>query len=132
VLSDRFGRRTTLLLSTGGIALLAHPLLQLMHHQDALLVLAGQMGFAVLVACFISTIPATMTELFPGKVRVTAVSVSYNIALAIFGGTSPMVALWLIGRTHDDLSFAWFISAAAAISFLFAFGLVDRRNEPLS
>jgi len=131
MLSDRWGRRTTLLLSTGGIALLAHPLLQLMHHQETLLVLAGQMGFAVLVACFISTIPATMTELFPGKVRVTAVSVSYNIALAIFGGTSPMVALWLIERTHDDLSFAWFISAAAAVSFLFAVGLVDRRNEPL-
>jgi MHS family proline/betaine transporter-like MFS transporter len=104
--SDRWGRRTTLLLSIGGIAVFAHPLIWLMHHNNVLWMLAGQMGFAVLVACFVSTIPATMTELFPSKVRVTAVSVSYNIPLAIFGGTSPIVALWLIERTHDDLSFA--------------------------
>lgn len=129
--SDRWGRRTTLLLSIGGIAVFAHPLIWLMHHNNVLWMLAGQMGFAVLVACFVSTIPATMTELFPSKVRVTAVSVSYNIPLAIFGGTSPMVALWLIERTHDDLSFAWYISCAAAVSFCAALTVKDRRNEPL-
>ena len=93
--------------------------------------LAGQMGFAVLVSCFVSTIPATMTELFPSKVRVTAVSVSYNIPLALLGGTSPMVALWLIGRTGDDLAFAGYISAAVAVSFAVALTVKDRRNEPL-
>jgi len=129
--SDRWGRRATLLLSIGGIAVFAHPLIWLMHHNDVVWMLAGQMGFAVLVACFVSTIPATMTELFPGKVRVTAVSVSYNIPLAILGGTSPMVAIWLIERTHDDLSFAWYISCAAAVSFLTALTVKDRRNEPL-
>ena len=54
-----------------------------------------------------------------------------NIPFAIFGGTSPMVAVWLIGRTGDDLSFAWYISGAAMLSFLIALTLKDRRNEPL-
>ncbi len=131
-LSDSWGRKKTLLLGIGGIALFAYPLIKLMHHTDATLILAGQMGFSVLVACFASSIPATMTELFPQKIRVTAVSVSYNITFALLGGTSPIVAVWLIERTHDDLSFAWYISLAAVISFIFALGLSDRRNEPLA
>ncbi len=130
-LSDAWGRKKTILLGVGGIAVFAYPLVKLMHHTDTQLILAGQMGFAILVACFTSSIPATMTELFPRKIRVTAVGISYNITFAILGGTSPMVAIWLIERTHDDLSFVWYIILSAVISFLFALSLTDRRNEPL-
>ncbi len=130
-LSDAWGRRRMLLLSIGATAVLAYPLVRLMHHPDAWLIFAGQAGFAVLVAGFGASIPAAMTELFPRRVRVTAVSVSYNITFALLGGTSPMVAVWLIQRSGDDLAFAWYISGAALISFLFAMTLKDRRNEPL-
>jgi MHS family proline/betaine transporter-like MFS transporter len=129
--SDAWGRRPTILVGMGGIALFAYPLVWLMHHPDTILIMLGQMGFAVLVACFASSVPAYMTELFPAKVRVTAVSVSYNLSLAIMGGTSPMVAVWLIERSHDDLAFAWYIAATALISFLIALSIKDRRNEPL-
>jgi MHS family proline/betaine transporter-like MFS transporter len=131
-LSDAWGRKKLILIGTGGIAVLAFPLLKLMHHHDAGLILAGQMGFVVLVACYAASLPAIMTEMFPQKIRVTAVSVSYNITFALLGGTSPIVAVWLIERTHDDLAFAWYIVLAAVISFLFALGVTDRRNEPLS
>ncbi len=130
-LSDAWGRRRMLLLSIGATAVLAYPLVRLMHHPDAWLIFAGQAGFAVLVAGFGASIPAARTELFPRRVRVTAVSVSYNITFALLGGTSPMVAVWLIQRSGDDLAFAWYISGAALISFLFAMTLKDRRNEPL-
>ncbi len=130
-LSDIWSRKKTILLGIGGIAVFAYPLVKLMHHNETHLILAGQMGFAILVSCFASSIPATMTELFPRKIRVTAVSISYNISFAILGGTSPMVAIWLIERSHDDLSFVWYISLSAVISFLFALSLTDRRNESL-
>lgn len=131
-ISDIWGRRLTILAGMGGIALFAYPLVMLMHHPNQNYILAGQMGFAVLVACFGSTVPAYMTELFPSKVRVTAVSVGYNLPLALLGGTSPIVAVWLNSRMQDDMAFAWYISIAAAISFLFALTIKDRRNEPLS
>jgi MHS family proline/betaine transporter-like MFS transporter len=89
------------------------------------------MGFAVLVALFVPSIPAGMTESFPTRIRVTAVSVSYNVPFALLGGTSPLVAVWLIERSHDDLAFAWYIAAVAVISFVFALTLTDRGNEPL-
>ncbi len=131
-LSDAWGRKKVLLLGIGGIALAAYPLLKLMHHTEIYMIIIGQMGFAILLACLASAIPAIMVEMFPGNIRVTAVSVSYNIAFAIFGGTSPMIAVWLIERTKNDLSFAWYISLAAVISFLFSLTLKDRRNEPLT
>lgn len=131
-LSDAWGRKKVLLVGIGGIAVLALPLVELMHHSDTKLILLGQTGFVILVACYAGSIPAVMTESFPQKVRVTAVSVSYNITYALMGGTSPMVAIWLIERTHNDTSFSWYIALAGVISFIFALTLTDRINEPLN
>jgi MHS family proline/betaine transporter-like MFS transporter len=96
------------------------------------MILTGQICFALLLAMFMSGLPAAMTEMFPRHIRVTAVSVGYNLTYAIFGGTAPLVAVWLIERSHDDLAFSWYIAAMAAISFCVALTLKDRRNEPLS
>lgn len=130
-LSDAWGRKKMLLIGIGGVAALAYPLVLLMHHPDPVMIFAGQMGFVVLVACYAASIPAEMTEIFPRKIRVTAVCVSYNISLAILGGTAPMVAEWLNDFLHNDMAFAWYITASAVISFLFALTVPDRRNEAL-
>ena len=132
ILSDKYGRKLMLLIGMGGLAVLAYPLLKLMHHQDMTMILTGQICFALLLAMFMSGLPAAMTEMFPRHIRVTAVSVGYNLTYAIFGGTAPLVAVWLIERSHDDLAFSWYIAAMAAISFCVALTLKDRRNEPLS
>jgi MHS family proline/betaine transporter-like MFS transporter len=73
-----------------------------------------------------------MTEMFPHSVRVSAVSVGYSLAYALFGGTAPAVAVWLISRTGNDTAFAWYLIGLTAISLLLALGVRDRRGEPLS
>ena len=77
-LSDRIGRKPVLLIATGGMVILAWPLFWMLHHPDFSVILIGQIGFAVLSACFWSTIPATMVELVPQRVRCTVVSLGYN------------------------------------------------------
>lgn len=59
-----------------------------------------------------------MAELAPWRVRCTVLSVGYNVALAILGGTTPMVAEWLVARTHASLAPAVYLSIAAAITFI--------------
>jgi len=115
-ISDRVGRRTMLVLGYALLAVGAWPLLWLMHQGDPVLALLGEFGLAAVIAVYIASIPAAMTEMFPPEVRVSAVSLAYNITLAVFGGTAPMVAVWLIERTGDDLSFAWYLSGAALVS----------------
>ena len=117
ILADRFGRKPLLLIGSAGVAIFSPALLRLMHHHNFGLILAGQIGFAVLVACFAGAIPATITELFKRGVRVSAASISYNIPFAIFGGTAPMVAAWLVKATGNPLAIAWYLSGIAAISF---------------
>lgn len=115
-LSDRYGRKPFLIAGSAGIVVLAHPLVWVMSHPNVIFALVGQLGLAICVAVFVSAVPATLSEQFPTKVRVTAVSVGYNLSFAIFGGTAPMVATWLVGHTTEPLSFAWYISGMALIS----------------
>lgn len=130
-LSDRVGRKPLLIAGSLGMVILAYPLLWLMHHPDPNLIFLGQAGLALLLACYIGPVPALLTEMFPSKVRVTAVSVGYNITFAIFGGTTPMVAVWLIQKEHSDMAFVWYIIAAAAISLLVSLWVKDRAQEDL-
>jgi MFS transporter, MHS family, proline/betaine transporter len=44
-------------------------------------------------------------------------SVGYNIALAILGGTTPMVAAWLVARSGVALAPAAYLTLAAAVTF---------------
>jgi MHS family proline/betaine transporter-like MFS transporter len=94
--SDRLGRKPVLLSGTIGLILLSYPLFSLMHRAEELSIFAGQMGFALLFAWIFGTNPAVMVEILPQRVRVTAFSVAYNACLALFGGTAPLVATYLL------------------------------------
>jgi MHS family proline/betaine transporter-like MFS transporter len=130
-LSDKIGRKRLLVAGLVSCLLLAYPLVRLMHGGDPLLLAVGQLGFAALLACAMAPIPATMCETFPRGVRVSAVSVGYGLAYALFGGTAPLVAGWLIKRTGNDLAFVGYIVAVVALSLAIAATMRERRNVPL-
>lgn len=115
-MSDRFGRKTLLLGAAGAAAMFAWPLFWLMSHHSPVLAMLGQTGFALIIGTYCGVIPVTMVEAFPARVRCSAVSIGYNLCLGILGGTSPLVATWLIERTGDVLSPAFYVMAAAIVS----------------
>lgn len=117
-LSDRIGRKKVLMAAAVGIVVLTWPLFALIHSGVGALIWLGQFGFAVLVAAYRSVMPAVMAEAFPASLRCSAVSVAYNVPTALFGGTAPMVAAFLINREHDDFSPAYFLIAAGVISVI--------------
>ena len=131
-LSDGIGRKPILLAATGGLFVLAWPLFWMLHHPEIALVLPAQIGFAVLVACFGGTVPAAMVELVPDRVRCTVLSVGYNAGMAVLGGLTPMVAVYTIQRSQYDLSPAFLLMAAAAVSFLVIVGLRETYQLALS
>jgi len=118
VASDRVGRRTVLVVGAGALAVLAYPLMALMARGQMAGIIAGEIGLAVLVAVLSGAMPATMAELAPWRVRCTVLSVAYNIGMALLGGTTPLVAAWLVVRTGVPLAPAWYLVAAAALTFI--------------
>ena len=128
-LSDRVGRKPVIVGGALAIILFAYPLFWLMHHHSELMIIAGGAGMALLAAAYMASIPVTLTEMFPSNIRVSAVSVGYNLAYAIFGGTIPMVAVWLIEKQHDDLAFVWYIIGAAVISLGIALSISYKNHQ---
>jgi MHS family proline/betaine transporter-like MFS transporter len=86
ILSDRLGRKPVLLAATGGLFVLALPLFWMLHHTETIVVLLGQVVFAILNAAYWGPNTATMVELAPGRTRCTVMSVGYNLVLAVLGG----------------------------------------------
>jgi MHS family proline/betaine transporter-like MFS transporter len=102
------------------LVLLAYPLMALMARGQPGSILLGQLGLSLLVGGTGAVLPATMAELAPWRVRCTVLSVGYNISLAILGGTTPVVAAWLVARTGFHLAPAVYLTAAAAVTFVAA------------
>lgn len=126
-LSDHIGGRILLFGSSLLIAVFAWPLFWLMHSDQWIHIQLAQMCFAVLLGTFLGAQPAYMVNMIAKEVRCSATGLAYNITLGVAGGLSPMAATWLVHRTHDDLSPAFLIIAAALIS---ALAVAADRNQP--
>jgi hypothetical protein len=91
-IGDRVGRKPVLLVAVIGLLDLSYPLFWLMHHPATAMIMLGQLGFSVILGLYLGTLPAMVVEIFPRRVRCSAMSISYNAAIGLFGGTAPMVA----------------------------------------
>ena len=118
-LSDRIGRKPVLFVGAAGFALFAWPLFKLMSHGSLGAILAGQCVFALFLSCYGAS-PAFLVEAFPKHVRCSGLSVGYNLAQSVFGGTVPMVAVYLTKVTGDPLAPAFYLSLAGVVSLTMA------------
>jgi hypothetical protein len=89
----------------------------LLNHHSVLLAFLGQLVLVVMIGTYGGTQPSIMVEAAPAPVRCTAVGLGYNICLGVIGGLTPLAATWLVSRTGDEISPAFLIMAAAAVTF---------------
>ena len=118
LLSDIWGRRIVLVLATGALVVFTYPLFVYSDHGTFAGALVCQLLFALIFSGIQGPMSATMMEMFPMKTRFSGIAIGYNISLAIFGGTAPMVSTWLIHKTgHDITAPAYYLMAMALVSF---------------
>ncbi len=118
--SDKVGRRPVLIAWAGALALLAYPLMSLMARGETGSIMVGQVGLALLVSAGSGALPATMAELAPWRVRCTVVAIAHNLAMALLGGTTPLIGAWLVSRSGAPLAPGIYLAAAGVISFIAA------------
>jgi MHS family proline/betaine transporter-like MFS transporter len=118
-LSDKVGRRPLLLVSCAFFAILAVPLFSVILGQPGLrVVVLIQVAFGAAIALYSGAGPAAIAEMFHTIGRSTWMTPAYALAVAVFGGFAPFIATWLIGVTGSPLSPAYYVIAAAVVSFI--------------
>jgi MFS transporter, MHS family, proline/betaine transporter len=130
-LTDRIGRKRILVVTAIAYLIFTYPMMQLMLRPELSWIILGQALFSIIVAIYIGPIPAILVEMFPTRVRYSAMALSYNICAALFGGTAPMVNQWLITTTGNKLAMAWYVVACAAVSLVSLYFYRDQYQESL-
>ena len=131
-LSDRLGRRRVLLTGMVLMAVVAYPLFLVIDTGVAAYVLGAQLVFAMVIALNQGPIPALMAEMFPTRIRSSAIGIAYNVTLGVVGGTAPLMSTWLIARTGDLAAPAYYLIGLAAVSIVALLGLKLKQGEPLA
>lgn len=122
-LSDRYGQIPCLLAGYTATLVLAYPLVWATVNGSFAQQLFYQGLFALSLGFCFGPRSALITAIFPTAVRYSAVSLSYNLGNAIFGGTAPLVSALLLEQTGNPFSLAAFLSVAALISIGSVVGL---------
>ena len=66
-------------------------------------------------------------EAFPARVRVTALAVIYSVGVSLFGGFAQFNVTWLLHRTGDPMSPAWYLLASGTLSLLALWRFPEQR-----
>lgn len=130
VLSETVGRKPFLVGAALGTVILTFPGFLLLQGGFASIVLAHVI-FGSLVGIFGGAYPAAFSEMFPTKVRYSALSLGYSVSVSIFGGTAPLIFTYLLQRTENPISPAYYIVAAAVISTIAALTVAETAHRPL-
>lgn len=123
-LADRIGRKPLIVAGCAMLTFGAVPFFWLMHHQDAAVIFLGELGFVVAIGTLAGGLPAANVELIPEPVRCTGLSLAYNTSVGWFGGTTPLIATWLIAQTGDPISPAYWVMLAGSVSLFTAIFLL--------
>jgi metabolite-proton symporter len=128
-ISDKIGRKTSMMLF-GGLATLATiPVLSALSTIKNPVTAFFLITAALAIVSFYTSISGLVkAELFPAEVRALSVGLSYAIANAIFGGSAEYVALWFKQDGHESWFF-WYVTVMVAISFIAALIMPDSRKR---
>jgi MHS family proline/betaine transporter-like MFS transporter len=132
VLSDRWGRKPVLVTGYALLVLLAYPLFVLLSSGQEGLDLVALLIIAACAAMGAGAMPAAFVELFPTETRYSGIALGYNGTQALFGGTTPFVATWLIEVTGHPRAPAFYLLAAGAVAVLASLFMTERARQPLA
>lgn len=115
LLADRIGPRKVLSIAGIAAVLASTPLLLFASIGTLAAAAIAQLGLALILALFLGTLPAVFVSLHGARVRCSSLSIGYNLAVAIFGGTAPLVATTLVAATGWQAAPGLYFAATAVV-----------------
>ncbi len=125
-LSDIIGRRSIFIVNLLLIIFITPFLISTIETGSFAMVIISQTILAILAASYIGPEAALQAEFYPTNIRSTALSISYNTATSIFGGTTPLIMEYLLQSTGTITSSVYYIVICAILSLIGIFFYKDR------
>src|SRR3984885_2813567 len=116
--SDRFGRKTSMLLFGGLATVFTVPLMYAIGDVQNPYAAYVLIVLALFIVSFYTSISGLVkAEMFPPEIRAMSVGLAYAIANAVFGGSAEYVAL-LFKDTGNESNFFWYVTFMCAIALV--------------
>jgi MHS family proline/betaine transporter-like MFS transporter len=117
-LADRYGTRPILVLASVLTVALPYPSLMVIGLGELGPAVLGQIILWIPVAAFGGAAPAAWAKMFPTRVRVSGFGIAYGFGTAIFAGSAPFIATWLIELTGNDMAPAWYMVVGGTLTLV--------------
>lgn len=130
MLSDRVGRKPILLVAMVGAIVLYIPMNALLKDSAWQLMITMSIMLAV-ISAFSAIGPAVYAEMFPTHVRAAGFGFPYSIAIALFGGTAPLLQAWMAEHFNSTGVFPFYAIALGLVSTATIFTLPETKGIDL-
>ncbi len=128
-LSDRIGRKPLMIWPRLFLIFAALPIFQFMVSEHSAVAL---LGGAFVLSCLLNFASAAalvaITESLRKDIRGAGVSIIYSFSVAIFGGSTQPIILWIIHETGNPLAPAYYMIGACVIGLIA--GLLMKETAP--
>ncbi|HAT9060372.1 TPA: MFS transporter [Legionella pneumophila subsp. pneumophila] len=115
LLADKIGMLKVIRLGMVAMLLLSIPIFFLLATRNVVLITMGLVFMSILIAITYAPLNAYMVSLFPHQYRYSGFGVAFNVGISLFGGTTPIVMMWLVSTTNNFISPAWYYMFGAII-----------------
>lgn len=129
MISDRIGRKNSMLIFAVGMLILPVPLLSAIGSQQDPVTVGALILVAMVVLSFYTSISGIVkSEMFPSHVRGLGVGFTYAIGNSLFGGSAAYIALFMKNQGIGGL-FPWYVMAVGALGLVAIMAMHDNRRH---
>jgi MFS transporter, MHS family, proline/betaine transporter len=128
IINDIVGRYKMMMLSSLATLFLITPIMMLASQQNIYFQAIGLTFLGILTGFVASSAYIFVIFLFEPRYRFLGVGFSYNLGIAIFGGTSPIISRALIEKTSIQYSPSFYI-ICTSIFFLITLYLTNKKSK---
>ena len=117
-LSDQIGRKPVMKIGATGFLLFIYPLFVLIGKGTFQSILLGEISMALILAPVAAPIMATLTELYETHVRYSGSVIGYNLSVTFFGGTTPLISIWLVHIFSNNCAPSYYVMIVSLLSLV--------------